>query len=224
MHRWPVATGLGLAATWIAMACGDGQTALPDPFELAEVVTARLEALEAEVGPVSPVPELEAGLEEEVEGMVTMLANSQGRMRDVPRATIAEDIGPAAVPALVRVLTSAQRSADERVAAAELLATLSHPAATEALMRAVEQSLEPWLRGWCAYHLPSTGDDRIVPRLIRRLKYEKDPETFVWLAVALARYRNYSGIPALLEYGYIRHRSQRQRSPLEHHVQLSLRC
>lgn len=180
-------------------ACGDSDAAAPEPYELSNVVAQRIAALEAELGPAPRVPELEAKLEEEVEGMVTMLAGAQGRMREVPLATIREDIGAAAIPSLVRALTSGQRSADERVAAAELLATLTHPAATEALMQAVEQSLEPWMRRWCAYHLPGTGDDRVVPRLIQRLKYEKDPETFVWLSMALARYRNYSGIPALLD-------------------------
>lgn len=179
--------------------CGEGQTAAPEPFELRQVVVARIAELQADLGPIPPVPESEAWLEEEVAGMLTMLVSSQGRMREVPLAAIREDFGPAAIPTLARALTATVRSADERVAAAELLASLSHPAATEALLQAVEQSLEPWMRRWCAYHLPSTGDDRVVPRLLQRLKYEQDPETILWLAVALARYRNHSGLPALMD-------------------------
>ncbi|MEE8467780.1 MAG: HEAT repeat domain-containing protein [Planctomycetota bacterium] len=179
--------------------CGDGRSAAPAPFELKEVVAARIAAREADLGPIPPVPESQDWLAEEVEGMLTMLASSQGRMREVPLAAVREDLGPAAIPTLARALTATVRSADERVAAAELLATLSHPAATEALLQAVEQSLEPWMRRWCAYHLPSTGDDRVVPRLIQRLKYEQDQETRLWLAVALARFRNYAGLPALMD-------------------------
>jgi len=189
-----------LAAAFCSLvSCGEGRTAPPQPFELTQVVAARIAAGEADLAPTPTVPGLEAWQVEEVNGMVTMLANSRGRLREVPLDSIREDFGPAAIPTLALAMTATVRPAAERVAAAELLGTLPHPAAAEVLMRAVEDSLEPWLRRWCAYHLPATGVDRFVPRLIQRLNYEQDQETFVWLATALARYRNYSGIPALLD-------------------------
>ena len=99
LHRTRV---LVLVSSCGLFGCGKGQTAAPEPFELREVVAARIAAREADLGPIPPVPESQDWLAEEVEGMLTMLASSQGRMREVPLAAVREDLGPAAIPTLAR--------------------------------------------------------------------------------------------------------------------------
>lgn len=180
-------------------ACADRPDAAAEPFELRDVVRERLDELARDVGPAPEIPPLAPELEEEVDGMVTMLAGSDERMRSIPIATIRDDVGPAAVPRLAAALASDRLPAEERVAAAELLASLNHPAATEALLGQLSNAPEAWLRRWCAWHLASVPDDAVVPRLLFRLKYESDHEAVVWLATALGRHRNYAGAAVLAD-------------------------
>lgn len=49
------------------------------------------------------------------------------------------------------------------------------------------------------YQLGLMKDDRALLRLIRHLKYEKDPENFLWLGWALLELGNGSGVPALYD-------------------------
>lgn len=179
--------------------CGrDSSGAEPERLALADVVSARLAELDAELGPEAPLPDLDPQLVEEVDGMLTMLARAEGRMREVPVATV-RDIGPAAIPRLVLGLSDGQRSPQERVAAAQLLGALDHPVAAEVLMVQVEVSREDWLRSWCAWHLSATSQDQLVPRLVTRLKSERDHATFVQLATTLAHFRNYAGLDGLVD-------------------------
>jgi len=132
----------------------------------------------------------------DLDGLISMLTTSSGRMRNVPLAE-AEQYGAALVPQLAAVLGDEARAGEERAAAAELLAATKTSAAGEALIRTAERSSEAWLRSTCVFRLAELEDDRFVLRLLLRLKYEKDPEAFVWIAHALAQLGNYAGLESL---------------------------
>ncbi len=192
-------TGGALLLLGLASCGADDAGREPRGFELSPVVQQRLGALRAEAGPSPPVDALAQELEEEVFGLVEMLAYSDGRMREIPLESIADEFGAPAIPTLVLALTDEARDARERVAAIELLANLDHPSAVEALLTELERSREAYLRRHCAWHLGEMGADWVVPRLCLRLKYEQDHEAFLWLAGALARFRNHAGQEALLD-------------------------
>ena len=186
----------------LAGACGEGGSApggaRPGAIPpLASVVADRLAALAAEVGELPPLePPADP---EEVAGLVGMLASATGRMRQVPLEAVRADLGAPAGPLLAVHLRDERRPSEERVAAAELLAALDEPRAAETLVATVESAPEPWLRAWCAYHLAATGQDWIEPRLVLRLKVERDPATWLWIASTLARFDNFSGLAGLEE-------------------------
>ncbi|MAG62367.1 hypothetical protein CMO84_02465 [Candidatus Woesearchaeota archaeon] len=179
-------------------ACGDGADPELSPApELGPVVRDRLAELERQLGTVEDPPGLEPERVEEVDGLVTMLASSKGALREVPLEAIREDVGPAAIGRLAEHVADSARETALRLAAAELLGVLDHPSAAEVLIRQVEQASEPWMRSWCAWYLGDTTQDQVVPRLLRRLRYEKDPATFLWLGRALLNFENYGGLAAL---------------------------
>ena len=53
------------------------------------------------------------------------------------------------------------------------------------------------MRRYAAWCLGRTSQDRVVPRLVLRLKYEQDHEVFIWLASTLAHFLCYAGVDAL---------------------------
>ena len=179
---------------------GCGGAADPDLApapKLAPVVRERLADLERQLGAPDVLPGLLPEGIEEVDGLVTMLASSKGALRAIPLEAIREDVGPAAIGRLSEHVADSARETPLRLAAAELLGALDHPRAAEVLMRQVEQASEPWMRSWCAWYLGDTGQDQVLPRLLRRLRYEKDPATFLWLGRALLHFENYAGLAAL---------------------------
>ncbi|HIK59510.1 MAG TPA: hypothetical protein EYF98_02325 [Planctomycetes bacterium] len=194
MNRWAWVTGCVLALA----GCGGGSDPEPAPApELGPVVIERLADLERQLGTPEDLPGLKPEEVEEVDGLVTMLASSKGALREVPLEAIREDVGPAAIGRLSEHLADSARKTALRLAAAELLGALDHPRAAEVLMRQIEQAREPWMRSWCAWYLGDTNQDQAVPRLLRRLRYEKDPATFLWLGRALLNFHNYGGLAAL---------------------------
>ena len=185
----------------LLVACGGGQPGpgQEEPYQLAPVIKNRLARLEGEVGPQPALQGPDPQAIEELEGLLEMASGADPKFAALAHDAIAADFGAAAIGTLVRALLDGERSWQARSAAASLLATLDHPRAADQLMETLEASPEPWLRRHVAFHLTSTSLDRVVPRLIKRLKYEQDPETFVWLAVGLAHFNNYSGLNALFD-------------------------
>jgi HEAT repeat protein len=110
----------------------------------------------------------------------------------------AKNLPPSGVAALVAVLRDPQRSSEQRSGVAEVLGSLATPLALEALLGAVEEAAEPWLRAQCAYRLGQTDRDVVLPRLALRLKYEKDYATAFWLADALGRFTHLAGVEGML--------------------------
>jgi HEAT repeat protein len=218
-----------LGLVLLAGACTGGDSSDPEPksFALGPVVATHIERLEAEMGEAPALPPAEEGDGEEIDGLVEMLAGGDHQFRPLALAAISQDFGPRAIPRLAAALGSTARPWQERAAASELLAALDHPAATQRLLEQLESAPEAWLRRWCAYHLIRTSGDWIVPRLLKRLKYEKDHEAFIWLAVALAKFDNYSGLDGLLDVSRrgateaIRAQAQEQLQALADELELS---
>ncbi len=185
-------------ALLLSVGCGQPQEPESTPApQLGPVVQSRLAELDRELGTSDPLPELTPAQLQDLDGLVTMLVSSTGALRQVPLEAINEDIGPAAVPRLREWLVDDAREAAQRLAAAELLAALDHPLAAEALLRRVELAPEAWMRSWCAWYLGNTSQDQVLPRLLLRLRYEKDPPTYLWLGRALLHFNNYAGLAAL---------------------------
>ena len=204
-----------LAAILTLAACSGGDTARPAP-ELRPVVDEAIAALE----PLVPVlTEPEPADPAAVEGLVSLVANASGSMRDAGLVDLA-GLGPGALTMLEQIASSLERTEVERDAALEGLFALgasegppvdveapfaSQPADPLPLRHAAAEAIEtcmvgervPWLRARAAWHLGRLGLDRSIPQLVLRLKYETDPDAVVWIAWALGRFANYSGMIGL---------------------------
>lgn len=132
----------------------------------------------------------------ELEALAEMFLGARGRMRDVPLAEV-RAIGDGALEPLVAMNADESLSGELRNAALHLAFAVGTPAALEAVVGVLETAREPWRRRYAAWLLGQTDDDRVLLRMVLVLRYEKDGETVVWLAEALARHGNYSGLPGL---------------------------
>ncbi len=69
--------------------------------------------------------------------------------------------------------------------------------------RVAASAEEVWLKRYAAWSLSSLaatpGTDQVIPLLLRRLKYERDPETLVWVGSTLAAFGNFAGTDALYQ-------------------------
>lgn len=90
-----------------------------------------------------------------------------------------------------------------RQAALELLGELAKnpdgAAASERLLQIASDAPEPWLRAHAAWRLGHSDSDHVLPRLVLRLKYESDPEAFLWVASSLARGGCLAGLAGLTD-------------------------
>ncbi len=179
----------------LAAGCGGEPGGLP-PFELYPALEQGLAqsaaGIPAEDGPGDAEP-LEPEL---VRGLVLTLAESTGRERTLPLEEIGA-LGDAATPTLAVIAAGGDAPPAHRMAAVELLAELGTPRAVEHVLQLAERSPEPWMRAQAAWRLGAVAADWTVPRLLKRLKYEVDEEAVVWIASALGRCGNHSGLEAL---------------------------
>ncbi|MFT7484442.1 MAG: HEAT repeat protein [Candidatus Paceibacteria bacterium] len=179
-----------------ACGCAPPVQELP-PFEHYAALKDSLQSLEltiqTEINAATSGEEVDP---ERIGGLVSMLANSSGRTRELPLEEILT-IGDQAVGPLVVLATRTDHDAAERRACIELLAKLASARATEPLVQLVENSPEAWIRSEAAWRLGQVAADWVVPRLILRLKYELDHQSALWIADALSRCGNHSGQVAL---------------------------
>ncbi len=198
MRRTPLAL-----AGLLALACGQPSappaTRAPaaPAYELRTVVATRLAEFGATVAEPPAPAEIGAALREELEAILGPLHDDDARMRALVLADAAQ-LSDAAVAALIPVLGDAEQPALVRSGVAEILAARATPATLEALCAALERDPEPWLRAQCAYQLGRAGPDHVLPRLVLRLKYEKDFETAFWIADAVSRLRHLAGVEGML--------------------------
>ena len=191
---------LALAALFTLAACSPQDSTAPtkSTFQLTEVVKAELAALDSEL----ELPELASGenpdLPEEVNGLVTFLSGASANLRESAILDL-QSIGDEAVPILAAALGAGVSTNDRCAAAIELLGALDSVRSSAQLLHGVETGHEGWIRAHCAWRLGQGTADWVVPRLVHRLRYETDGESVIWIAVALAHFRNYSGLVGLRE-------------------------
>lgn len=194
-----------LVPTLVAMlalaACGDGAPPAPAPpaparpvFELRAVVKPALaEALAR--APIAAVPAAPAE-PEAVESVLGALSSPDARLRGLALED-AKALGDGGVAALSAAIADASAEPARRNACAQALGAIATASAVDALLVRLETDGEPWLRAQCAWQIRTAGRDEAVPRLLLRLKYEKDGATVVWIADALASLGNLSGLDGL---------------------------
>lgn len=184
-----------LALAVLASACKEAPPVPAGPPRLGPIVETRLAALAAHE--LAEVPAAPVELAEETLAMLETRVHG-GQFADLVledvRALGAQAIAPLASQALDPRLEAAQRAA-----ALELLAALQRPEAAERLLALTTTAPEPWVRAHAAWRLASAGSDHVVPRLVLRLKYEKDPDAFLWVASTLARLGSLAGLGGLIE-------------------------
>jgi len=190
---------LPLACAALGALAGCGGADAPAAFEHYPAVERAIARLEAEVAAqerAEPPPAARELEREHVPGLVRMLAHSSGRARELPLEEV-RALGDAATPTLAALAAGAETAPEERAAACELLGEVASQLATSHLLELCEKAPEAWLRAHAAFQLGRVGRDHVLPRVLRRLKYEADQEVVVWLASAAAAYRNYAGLEAL---------------------------
>ncbi len=189
-----------LALLFAAHLASCSQPTEPEGFGLRPVVAEQVDLLEAALAAAEPAAAEAASdddLRERIDGLISLLSSTQPDFRSAAREEVA-GLGDVATPVLRSLLADPALEASQRIAAAELLAAVPTRLAAEALLRQLETATEPWLRAQCAWRLGQTDADWIVPRVILRLKYEKDWDTVIWMADTLARFGNYAGSLGLL--------------------------
>ncbi len=172
----------------------------PPAPEHGPVVATAIERLERELEASAPNKD-EGNLDaeevaEQVRGLIEILASGDRSIAEVALEEIAL-VGLPALPILRSCAESDQESDGRRAAALELLGALPHPDAADVLLHTIETDPLPWVRTHAAWRLGHRPQPWIVPRLLLRLKYEKNYETVVWIADTLARCHNYSGLGVL---------------------------
>ena len=183
------------AVLLLALLAGCEKPAAPSAsvFELRDVVAPRVAELQsAAIAPSSVVAPSEE-VREELSGMLETLASPRSSMRDA----VLEDLRSRRelfVGALASAAADASRSNEWRGAAIEALAFLDMPAAIDALLQALQTSPDAWVRAACAWEMTGLKHDRILPRVLLRLRYEVDEETAIALAGLLASFGNYAGV------------------------------
>ncbi len=185
-----------LIAALALAACGDGAPPAPSrpAFELRAVVKPALaEALAR--APIAAAPAAPAE-PEAVEAVLGALSSPDARLRGLALED-AKALGDGGVAALAAAIADAAAEPARRNACAQALGAIATASAVDALLVRLETDGEPWLRAQCAWQIRTANRDEAVPRLLLRLKYEKDGATVVWIADALASLGNLSGLDGL---------------------------
>ena len=186
-----------VAAPALLVACQESEATTREPFELYPVVVPQLRAAEARIAEAAaaagPAAEVDP---DQIHGLTTMVGNADESMRAIAIEEI-QQLGPGCVPVLAALVRDESASDAERAAAIELLGALDCEAGAEVLLEQVESGKPAWTRAHAAWRLSASSQDWIVPRLVLRLKYEKDHDTVIWIASAAARFDNFSGLMAL---------------------------
>ncbi|MEM7306996.1 MAG: hypothetical protein AAF682_10020 [Planctomycetota bacterium] len=195
-------TALTLASLLLS-ACGGGaegaEPASPHastppslaPFELRDTLAACPAPAEAS----DDDAEVDEAARAEAEGLAILVTSDAG-MLQVARDDVAR-LGDDATAALVALARDGGRPDRERASALDLIDLASERGA-DGLLSLASDAEPGWMRARAAWRLAEDGPDRLLPALVLRLKYERDHETVVWLAVALARHGNLAGLDGLI--------------------------
>ena len=177
---------------------GSGAASDPDAPPLAPVAVDALAKYTALVDVHTPLAATEAELAEQAASLVGYMAySSDQRTRNLGLEEL-KALGPDVSAALRDLVLDPEVPDLERGAAIDGLAAIEGQAPTLALIELLEFAEPAWVRARVAWFLGQLAQDRAIPILIKRLKYEKDEETAVWIAWALGQMGNLAGLEALL--------------------------
>ncbi|MEM6672952.1 MAG: HEAT repeat domain-containing protein [Planctomycetota bacterium] len=144
---------------------------------------------------------LDPELIEMLDGLASMV-RADPRQLDLARQDIASLGEEMAAVVVSRLRDETADDADLRVLM-DLAAGSGESEVALALAELAAAHDEEWARHYAAWTITFVADapgaDAVVPGLLRRLKYERDREAFVWIAAALAAFQNYAGLPALFD-------------------------
>lgn len=151
--------------------------------------------------PPPTAPELDPELVEMRDGLLDLvvsdpnqLATAQGDFRH---------LGAEVTDVLVDGLRDAGRSDTELRFLGDFASVVPDARLAEEAMRIAATHETDWVRRYFAWLVAgwseADGADVVVPALLRRLKYEKDVETFVWVGRSLAAFDNYAGLDAMFD-------------------------
>ncbi|HET6201337.1 MAG TPA: HEAT repeat domain-containing protein [Planctomycetota bacterium] len=174
-------------------ACGS-ERAPPPTYD--DALTALVRDLESKAPPLElpPLTGEEASLLAE---LVEAYASGGGRLARASQEELLSH-GDRAAAAIHAFALDRTREARARARAADLLGEISSEPAAEVAVRLAEEADGETLRAVAARALGRTGRRFVVPRLLFRLKYEKSEVAAAYLAEALARLGNLSGLEGLI--------------------------
>jgi HEAT repeat protein len=178
----------------VLLLAGCGQEPRPAPaFELGPVVTSALAQEEDLVDPSSDAGDADEALEAVLGPLLSGDEDLAALALEDARA-----LAPAALERAAARLIALDEPVETRVALADVLGSSATPRALEALLAALSGAPEAAVRTQCAWRLGQAQDERVVPELLLRLKYERDSRTAYWVADALARFGHLAGLEALV--------------------------
>lgn len=180
-------------------ACGtEGPPEVQAPPTLAPIVQQRLADLAA-APTAAPAPTPETL--ELTEGLLQTRVHG-GQFKDMAFDDLSA-MGKDAILPLAQWARDTSVDVALRQAAVELLGVLAQEpdgaGASERLLGLATDARESWLRAHAAWRLGGSHSDHVVPRLVLRLKYEGDPEAFLWVASSLARNGCLAGLSGLID-------------------------
>ncbi len=132
----------------------------------------------------------------EPEALAEWVATAESEMRDVALED-ASTLNDDALPALRAIVEDGELEPALRNAALYVTFAIGTPDALGTVVTVLESAPEAWRRSYAAWLLGQSDDDRFLLRMLLAMRYEKDPETVVWLTDALARCGNFAGLEGL---------------------------
>ncbi len=156
---------------------------------------------EEEVPAEVPAVALDPDLVELREGLIGMVMGNPNQLGTAQKdiAHLKDEI----VPVMVAGFDVPERDPAELKVLIDLAVHSPAPEVALAIVEIAASHEEVWMRRYASWILATLaetpGAEQIVPRLIRRLKYERDPETLVWVSSTLAAFDNYAGTDLLYQ-------------------------
>ncbi|MDZ4772556.1 MAG: hypothetical protein SGI72_05420 [Planctomycetota bacterium] len=186
-----------VAATLVCGACSPRSEKVAS-YALSNVVASSITELEARLAQSESAirAPVTADMRERVFGLVESFSSTDARLRSMA-VTDAKTLSSAELEAVTALLTDEEQDPSLRDGAARVLGEHTTGAAGEALCAMLEKGRVASVRRQCAFQFGRVAQPQFAWRLGLRLKYEVDGETVVWIAQALSRYGNLSGLAGL---------------------------
>ena len=149
----------------------------------------------------APTVALDPDLVELREGLIGMVIGNPKQLalakKDI--AHLKDEI----VPVMLAGFDVPERDPAELKVLIDLATSSPAPEIALAITEVAAAHEDVWVRRYAGWSLASLADtpgaDRVIPRLLRRLKYERDPEALVWVSSTLAAFGNYAGTDLLYQ-------------------------